>query len=301
MAEDYDYIAYIDEAGDPGLRKVKPFHPQGSSEWLILSAVLIRGRSENSLLGWANELASSCCGPQAKEFHFRKLSDGNQTKAAKILASKPVRIFSVCSNKKNMQNWQNPFAAKKTLTESGIKPTYRWFYYWLSRILLEKVTDYVQRRSMKETGCSQKLKILFSERGGIRYDELGGYYDLLFEHDQAETQFVSYDKITWEVMDKTLLDAKPFNSHPGLILPDIAASAFFAACDKHDRNRAPNPVPAFHLDPRMARRTDNLDRLPAGYGVKLIPNLAQADLDDDQYRVFKHYGYKKKNSVGRFS
>ena len=36
---DYEYVAYIDEAGDQGLRKVKPIDPDGASEWLIVSDV----------------------------------------------------------------------------------------------------------------------------------------------------------------------------------------------------------------------------------------------------------------------
>lgn len=38
----YGYIAYIDEAGDPGLNKVRPIDANGASEWLILSAVVIK-------------------------------------------------------------------------------------------------------------------------------------------------------------------------------------------------------------------------------------------------------------------
>src|SRR5215211_7450836 len=37
LSEPY-YIAYIDEAGDPGLTRVRPQDPNGSSEWLVLGA-----------------------------------------------------------------------------------------------------------------------------------------------------------------------------------------------------------------------------------------------------------------------
>jgi len=37
----YGYVAYIDEAGDDGLRAVKPISNPGSSEWLVLSAVVL--------------------------------------------------------------------------------------------------------------------------------------------------------------------------------------------------------------------------------------------------------------------
>ena len=43
---DYGYVAYIDEAGDDGLRAVKPLSRPGSSEWLILSAVVVRAENQ---------------------------------------------------------------------------------------------------------------------------------------------------------------------------------------------------------------------------------------------------------------
>ena len=52
----YDYIAYIDESGDDGLRAVKPRTFPGSSEWLILSAVVIRGSNEPEVAGWVKDI-----------------------------------------------------------------------------------------------------------------------------------------------------------------------------------------------------------------------------------------------------
>jgi hypothetical protein len=291
---DYDYIAYIDEAGDPGLRKVKPLDENGSSEWLVLSAVLVDARNEAEVDTWGHEFVKLCGSHQNKEIHFRKLPENKQIIACQHLATKPVRAFALCSNKKNMKSWVNPYASAVNVTLAGKKPTYCWFYYWLSRILLEKVTDYVYRRSMKDLGRAGRLKIIFSERGGIRYDELEEYYRLLNWHDRKGTQFADRDKITWEVMDKDLLEAHPHNSRAGLLLPDIVASSFFAACDKHDRNKPPNPLSAFKLDSRMTRRTDRLDNNPCGYGVKLMPHVRIANLDADQMRIFKHYGYRER-------
>jgi len=46
----YSYIAYIDEAGDDGIRKVRPIDPNGASEWLVLSAIVIRASREKELI-----------------------------------------------------------------------------------------------------------------------------------------------------------------------------------------------------------------------------------------------------------
>ena len=41
------YVAYIDEAGDAGLKTVRPLDPSGASEWLILRR---RGRQSRKQL-----------------------------------------------------------------------------------------------------------------------------------------------------------------------------------------------------------------------------------------------------------
>lgn len=40
------YVAYIDEAGDAGLKKVRPIDAVGATEWLCLGAVLIKVKYE---------------------------------------------------------------------------------------------------------------------------------------------------------------------------------------------------------------------------------------------------------------
>ena len=56
MTIPYSYVAYIDEAGDPGLRRVKPLDHNGSSEWLILSAVVIGAPNERNVAPWRNDI-----------------------------------------------------------------------------------------------------------------------------------------------------------------------------------------------------------------------------------------------------
>lgn len=74
----YDYIAYIDEAGDDGLRAVKPRSFPGSSEWLVLSAVVIRAENESKVAGWVKDIRSGFRSNQAKALHFVDLSDANK-------------------------------------------------------------------------------------------------------------------------------------------------------------------------------------------------------------------------------
>ena len=45
-SEPYEYVLYIDEAGDDGLKRVRPLDPIGASEWLVISGVLDRVNNE---------------------------------------------------------------------------------------------------------------------------------------------------------------------------------------------------------------------------------------------------------------
>ena len=51
------YIAYIDEAGDPGLDKVRPLDPGGASEWMTLGAVVVC--AEPSPRSWIGSAGSA--------------------------------------------------------------------------------------------------------------------------------------------------------------------------------------------------------------------------------------------------
>jgi hypothetical protein len=100
----YGYVAYIDEAGDPGLERVKPLDNPGSSEWLILSAVVIGAPNETNVAPWRNGILRAT-NSQRRDLHFTNLRPWNKRIACREIATLPVRCFVVCSNKKNMRGY----------------------------------------------------------------------------------------------------------------------------------------------------------------------------------------------------
>jgi len=112
MAPRVGYIAYIDEAGDDGLAKVKPSDPGAASEWLVLSCLLIKAERESAMLPWVKEIIRSFERHQMTHLHFRQLREDQKAAAVSFLASRPVRLFAVVSNKQNMRGYTNPLAAK---------------------------------------------------------------------------------------------------------------------------------------------------------------------------------------------
>lgn len=288
----YDYIAFIDEAGESGLQSVRPIDPKGSTEWLILGGVLIAADREKDTLPWVWD-AMKEARTQQKILHFANLRHPLAQEAiCRSLAKQPARFFVVASNKKNMVGYKNPFAAARAQLLIGRPPgwNYNWFYYWISRVLLEKMSNYALWRSMRDYGEPRIMRVEFSENQGLNYQELGFYYDLLKMHDKMDTQVRTFDRIKWAVIDRDQLHSFRHENRAGLQIADVVASAFYQACDNQFTGPC-NPTFARLLRPLMTCRSGR--RRPAGYGVKLMPHMDEAKLSPDQAQIFHEYGYPR--------
>ncbi len=281
----YSYVAYIDEAGDPGLNKVAPRSPNGSSEWIIVSAAVIPAELEGQVGTWVSDIMTAMNSHQMRDLHFQKLNDSRKALACSMLAEKNVRLFTIVSNKQNMEGWQNPRAARI--------PSDNWFYCWLTRLLLERVTDSIYAASMKRYGEARKVKLEYSERGGLRYSQMHAYYEWLRIKSAGGKRalFVPFGDFQYSVLHPDLMRVYNHAERDGLKLPDIVASAFFKAVDVH-QTKACNPSFAKLLETRMAKAPDTGQI--AGYGVKLMPNwrtLIKFGVSEEQRSILRHYGY----------
>lgn len=288
---DYDYIAYIDEAGETGLTKIATRDDKGSSEWLILSATVIAARREQQVLEWSRQITNQCSGRQSKTFHFRKANDNQQIAACEFVSGLPVRHFVVCCHKRNMRGYSNPAAARANEHLAGYSPQKTgWFYYWPTRLLLERVTEWVKNRSLLDYGEPRQLYLEFSERGGVRYDEMSGYLIHLKDQAASGTTYLTRGQIDWDVLAPDSFSVFRHYTRAGLVMPDIVASAFFKAVEKHTRPKGIDTRMAKALAPRMATQ---LTRAPSPYnfGVKLMPHENVVRMDADQKQIFQYYGY----------
>lgn len=277
---EYGYVAYIDEAGDDGLTRVRPIDEGGSSEWLIVSAFVIRATRENEVKEWLDEIRNSLWRYNAPALHFRKLNEAKKLHVCQKMANLKARFFVVCSNKKNMRGYKNPLAEKI--------PSQNWFYCWMTRLLLERVTDFVYWHSKDKGVEPQKLKIEYSNRGGLSYSQMDAYYRWISY--QGENTFLRSGRIHWSVIDHNLLQVYPHYERAGLGFADILASSFFKACDVYN-TRSCDPRFARELCPRIARFRDKAGNSQSGYGVKLLPTFKKAKLLSDQEEIFRYYGY----------
>src|SRR3954454_2837336 len=140
------YVAYIDESGDDGLAKVKPIDSDGASEWFVLGAVVTPADCQREAL-WVQKILSELKVRQRPTLHFQPLDRQRQIKACQIIGTIPVRCFAVVSNKRNMRGYTNLRAARVSYSAGRT-----FFYWWMTRLLLERISDYCERRSLHEYG-----------------------------------------------------------------------------------------------------------------------------------------------------
>lgn len=280
QAEDYDYIAYVDEAGDPGLRKVRPIDADGSSEWLILSAVVMKAKREAELDDWLLETKKAIAVDIRGALHFRKLSPTRRLAVATRLAGYPVRAFAICSNKKNMRGWRNVRAEKI--------PSQEWFYNWCLRLLLERLTGFCEfRRHIDLEGRGCKIKVEFSRRGGHRYSQTRAYTLYLRHQEKGDKVFLKKRQILTDLLSTDLMEDHPHWSRPGLQLADIVASAFYSATNTIGPG-VWDIEPAKALTPIVAKENGSA----VDFGVALQPTPPwKGNLTVDQRRIFEHFGY----------
>lgn len=273
----YEYILYIDEAGDDGLASVKPANPNGASEWLCIGGFLTRAADENNVVDWVKGLRETIDARQGPVLHFRKLSPTKRRTACKILAELEARAFVICSNKKNMEGHRNEKAAKK-----GGK---QWFYNYCVRLLMERATDLVFRSSNKFFGEPRVLKVVFSQRGGHSYGQTKAYWEVLKAQASGGSTFLNKREIKHQVLRFSLVDYVPHYQNAGLQLADIVASAFYQAVDTSsptfDVAGAKALLPIIALENGKA----------SDYGVTLQPSTWKAQLTPQQQEIFQFYGY----------
>lgn len=272
------YFVFIDEAGDPGLRTLRPKDPNGSSEWFTLGAVVVSAQNEPQTVGWVREIKNAVRQDQRPDLHYRNLNPKRRKRACEMLATKETRLFAIASHKLNMQGYKNEKASKIGAQDP--------FYNWCVRILLERVTMWIRQRSIRDYGEPRLAQIVFSNRGGLRYTQLIAYHEYLRRQSSNGSLYLNRGDISWDVLHPDLYSSIPHVKSAGCQLADIVASAFYHAADA--RAKAWDCSPAIALGPRLGRR----GKSTANIGLTLLPlPPRRPQLTGDQAAIFNHFGY----------
>ena len=91
----YDYVAYVDEAGDLGLKRLRPKYPMGASEWFVLAGLVVSRENEMNVRVWVRDILEALRGEQIpgqrQALHFRKLNEEHQILACTALGLNCVK------------------------------------------------------------------------------------------------------------------------------------------------------------------------------------------------------------------
>lgn len=285
---DHHYTLFIDEAGDDKVERLKPDEPYGNSEWLCLGGYLIRAEAERDLASRRDTILQAIGQKPGGTLHFRNLKHWNREKAAKALAdpSFAARGFVVCSCKATMLNHRNDRAA----AASGNQRDY--LYNFVSRLLLERVTEYVKNSAQRHGIEEPVLRIVMASRRGHHFGAFKAYVLKLINQATAGTTYLDTRQIEADVLRYNLIERAPASRLAGLQLADVMVSAFFQSIERASPHYADKV--AQHLRPLMAERKTSSGRkvIRAGAGVTFYPDRQAVHLlTPEQAAFFEQFGY----------
>jgi hypothetical protein len=259
------------------MKRVHPIDPGASSEWFILSAVVVRASNENAVGRWQRDILKSFGYTQRTDIHYRKLSPIRKRKACEYIAERDLRLFIVISNKKNMRGYSNPRCAEEPY----------FFYWWCTRLLLERVTRFCAKKSLALYEHHLPVKMVFSQRGGMSYPRLLSYLRLIRLQSEVGSLYLKEGDLAWPVVDLEQIHDIAHKNEAGLQLADVIAGAFHDAVST-ERKLGPDPTYAKLLLPRFWRGPNGII---LEHGVKPMPQLRKAALLPLQRPIFEAVGY----------
>jgi hypothetical protein len=181
-----------------------------------------------------------------------------------------------------MHHYRNLAAEKSKVNRTA------WFFCWLSRLLLERVTVYCEHRTRHDYGETRAIRIEFSDRGGVKVEDIKAYYRYLAAQSRLGMLHIDLFQPAWSVMDMDQIFIHPNRMRAGLQLADCVASAFHHAVERTNEGKI-RPDFARRLRPRVCIDPRNDAGRRYGFGLKVMPTWIPSRLPDDQCDILKFY------------
>ncbi len=198
------WVVYIDESGDEGFMFSK-----GSPDWFVLSAVVTPKATDLETVKLVDHVREQVLHRQDHDpLHFRKLKHEHRIPFLSVLAQADLKAFVVLMHKPSIKNVE-VFQQKNRM------------YFYAARLLLERVSWYCRDHTTTKTAGDGSAEIIFSNRGGMKYEEFREYMETL----QRQTK-VGAIQIDWNVIKRDQIMAYAAK-RMGLQLADAVASSFF--------------------------------------------------------------------------
>lgn len=202
------FRVYVDESGDEGF--VFRDKGQGSSRWLVVSAVVTRRGQDMEVVELMDRVRALLGRPPRQQLHFVKLTHAQRIAYAREIGKVRIRTVSVLIHKPSIDDPETFQAQKHQL------------YRYASRLLLERVSWLCRDHRVAGQG-NGFAEIVFSNRGQMSYDDLREYLCKLRDKPDGGVN------IEWSAIDPSRVRAVQHAQMAGLQVADAVASSAFAA------------------------------------------------------------------------
>lgn len=260
--KDYSFIAYIDESGGDDFN-------HGSSKWFVLSAFIVRASRDSELVSLKKEITKELSS-QMKNLHMKDIKDVHkQSFVAKKTSEVNAKCITVLSNKNN-------------LTACDFANTKNSYYWWCSRLLIERISKCCSELRRDVPEGNGKVKIIFSNRGGMLYQDFRDYMQKIKTDDFSCS--CRNSSINWNIVDIDIIESLDHSARAGLQFADVVAYSNFKAVEKHPKY----DIVTLDLVKHLKKITYNKKGVYLNQGVKIMPRYD--DIEDkpiEYYDLFK--------------
>lgn len=260
----HSFIAYIDESGDEGLGNYRePGRQGGASHWLTIGAAIWRQSRDLDAVRWTKGIIDQL--PQQKRLHFTKLDHPQKVMAIQSFCDKPLRFICVIANK--------PIIPEGTYVEPN------QLYHYMCRYLIERISWLCRDYRPDVPEGDGRVKIVFSRRGKMVYQDFKDYLEKLRAFDDPDIQ------IHWPVIDIAGIEAHDHSTRYGLQLADLGISGLAAGLEPDLYGNCELRY-AEMLKPVVYSRKGNF----LSYGAKIVPAVDKLEFSAQQQRFVKLFG-----------
>ena len=254
------FVAYVDEAGDEGFKKIG----HGTPEWFILSAVVTKTDLDVQTVKVIDDIRHELKRPPLTPLHFRKIKQHHQKLlCVSRVAKSDIRAMSVMIHKPSLLEPENFNAGSR-------------LYHYSLRLLLERLSWYC--RDARRWGVGDgSADIFLSNRGQMSLPAIRNYIDTLLGAGAVTVGGVPVWDIRIEpsVVKSSQVFTCNHGTMMGLQLADIVASSLFNALE---------PLHGFTEDRYARMLKPVIYRRGArykGYGLKFFPPSVEARIPAD--------------------
>ncbi len=258
------FVAYVDEAGDEGFGKLGTGEKTAQSKWFAIGAMVVQDTEDRNLPSWRNEIVDFFPRKKSRDLHFRDLKHEQRVQACRILATKPAGACVVVSNKVTLLS--HP---KKDIFKQK-----QYLYNYLTRFLLERITEACAQKARVEHRDKAHLTVVFSRRRGTDYQAMKQYLEFMRDGKELIRPVRSID---WSVLDPADIAVENHSIRAGLQLADVYTSAIWTALEPNEFGFYEPRYGQTLASRLMKKRSRRL-----GCGLTLIPPYGKTPLTDDE-------------------